>query len=152
MDQTTYERWWQLHLQVAKGEELDAAEQDIYAAGLLDLNAEEEKTPWENSNLTMLRRLRTEVESLETTHAQLQAKSRRLDRQIWTLEGAYMVLTGRELSANTLSYLTSLLAVLKKTEHNGSQKRDEETLWKKRICLIPRVSFVQPLAETLKRP
>jgi len=98
MDQTTYERWWQLHLQVAKGEELDAAEQDIYAAGLLDLNAEEEKTPWENSNLTMLRRLRTEVESLETTHAQLQAKSRRLDRQIWTLEGAYMVLTGRELS------------------------------------------------------
>ena len=98
MDQTTYERWWQLHLRVARGEELDAAEQAIYAAGSMDMDAEEGKTPLENSNLTLLRRLRTEVESLETTHAQLQAKSRRLDRQIWTLEGAYMVLTGRELS------------------------------------------------------
>ena len=98
MDQTTYERWWQLHLRVAKGEELGAAEQAIYTAGVTDLDAEEGQTPGENSNLTLLRRLRTEVESLETTHAQLQAKSRRLDRQIWTLEGAYMALTGRELS------------------------------------------------------
>jgi hypothetical protein len=54
MDQTTYERWWQLHLRVAKGEELDAAEQAIYAAGLMELDAEEEKTQWENSNLTGL--------------------------------------------------------------------------------------------------
>ena len=98
MNQTTHERWWQLHLRVAKGEELDAAERAIYAAGLKDLDAEDEKTRWENSNLTMLRRLRAEVESLETTLAQLQTRSHRLDRQIWTLEGAYMVLTGLELS------------------------------------------------------
>jgi|GEM_PF-1938875 len=97
MDQTTYERWWQLHLRAAKGEELDAAERAIYTAGLMELDTEE-KTQLENSNLTMLRRLRAEVESLETTHAQLQARSQRLDRQIWTLEGAYRVLTGLELS------------------------------------------------------
>ena len=98
MDQTTYERWWQLHLRVAKGEELDAAERVIYAAGLTELDAEE-KTQWENGNLTMLRRLRAEVESLETAHAQLQVRSQHLNRQIWTLEGAYMALTGLELSS-----------------------------------------------------
>ncbi len=98
MDQTAYERWWQLHFRVAKGEELDSAEQAIYAAGLMEMDADEGKTQWENSSLAMLRRLRAEVERLETTHAQLQTKSRRLDRQIWTLEGAYMMLTGRELS------------------------------------------------------
>ena len=38
------------------------------------------------------------VERLEMTHAQLQARSHRLDRQIWTLEGVYMSLTGLELS------------------------------------------------------
>jgi len=97
MDQTTYARWLQLHVRVAKGEELDAAERAVYEAGLMDLDAEE-KTQWENSDLTTLRRLKAEVESLETTHVQLQAKSHRLDRQIWTLEGAYMVLTGLELS------------------------------------------------------
>jgi len=97
MDQTTYARWWQLHVQVARGEELDAAERAIYEAGLMDLDAEE-KTQWEDSDLTTLRKLKAEVESLETTHVQLQVRSHRLDRQIWTLEGAYMVLTGLELS------------------------------------------------------
>ena len=106
MDQTTYERWWQLHLRVAKGEELDAAERVIYAAGLTELDVEE-KTQWENGNLTMLRRLRAEVESLETTRAQLQARSHHLDRQIWTLEGAYMALTGLELSSQ--GYAPSLI-------------------------------------------
>ena len=95
MDQTTYMRWWQLHLRVAQGEELDAAERVIYAAGLTELDAEE-KTQWEDGNLTMLHRLRAEVESLETAHAQLQARSQSLNRQIWTLEGAYMALTGVE--------------------------------------------------------
>ena len=50
MDQTTYERWWQLHLRVAQGEELDAAERVIYAAGLTELDAEE-KTQWEDGSL-----------------------------------------------------------------------------------------------------
>ena len=97
MNQTTYARWWQLHVRVAKGEELDAAERAIYEAGLMDLDAEE-KTQWEDSDLTTLRRLKAEVESLETIHVQLQVKSSRLDRQIWTLEGAYMMVTGLELS------------------------------------------------------
>jgi len=97
MDQTTYEKWWRLHLRVARGEELDAAERSIYEAGVMDLDAEE-KTRWENSDLRTLRMLKAKVESLETIHTQLQSRSHRLDRQIWMLEGAYMMLTGLELS------------------------------------------------------
>ena len=97
MDQTTYMQWWQLHLRVARGDELDAAERATYEAGLIDLDAEE-KAQWTDGDLTRLRRLKAEVDSLQTTYVQLQARSQRLDRRIWTLEGAYMALTGLELS------------------------------------------------------
>lgn len=97
MDQITYERWWQLHLRVARGNEMDAAEQAVYEAGLIELDAEE-KVQWTDSDLMRLRRLKAEVEGLQTTHLQLQTTSQRLERQIWTLEGAYMALTGLELT------------------------------------------------------
>ena len=92
MDQTTYMQWWQLHLRVARGDELDAAERATYEAGLIELDAEE-KTQWTDGDLIRLRRLKAEVESLQSTRVQLQAKSRRLDRQIRTLEGAYVALS-----------------------------------------------------------
>ena len=98
MEQATYARWWQLHLSVARGEKLDTTEQALYEAGLSGLDTEETAL-WEDANLTALRRLRAEVERLETSHAQLQSRSRNLDRQIWMLEGAYMGLTGLELSS-----------------------------------------------------
>ena len=91
MDQTTYMRWWQLHLRVARGDELDAAERATYEAGLIELDTEE-KTQWTDGDLIRLRRLKAEVESLQSTRVQLQAKSRRLDRQIRTLEGASCIL------------------------------------------------------------
>ncbi len=104
MDQTTYERWWQLHLQAARGAALGPTERAAYEAGLVALDSEEQ-AQWGDTDLALLRRLRTEVERLETTHAQLQARSQRLDRQIWTLEGAYMSLTGQQLSKQ--SYVAS---------------------------------------------
>ena len=97
MDQKTYERWWQLHLSVARGEVLEVSEQVLYQAGLEELDAEE-KASWEDENLRTLRKLKAEMEQLERGHAELQSKSRTLDRQIWLLEGAYMGLTGLELS------------------------------------------------------
>lgn len=100
MDQTTYERWWQLHLQVARGMTLSPTERAAYEAGLVALDSEDE-TPAANTDLALLRQLRAEVEKMEMTHAQLQAKSQRLDRRIWTLEGAYMSLTGLELSSQS---------------------------------------------------
>ena len=104
MDQTTYERWWQLHLKAARGGALDPTERALYEAGLATLDSEEQ-AQWADTDLALLRQLRAEVERLETTHAQLQARSQRLDRQIWTLEGAYMSLTGLELGKQ--GYVTS---------------------------------------------
>lgn len=100
MDKATYQQWWQLHIRAARGESLSAGEQAIYEAGLAELDAEE-KLLREDANLHLLRRLKAEVERLEATHAQLQAKSQRLDRRIWMLEGAYMGLTGLELSSQS---------------------------------------------------
>ena len=98
MEQSTHERWWQLHVRTAKGEDLDPGERETYEAGLSDLDADEKKQ-MKNGDLLMLRRLKSEVENLETTNAQLQARTHRLDRQIWTLEGACMALMGLELSS-----------------------------------------------------
>ena len=104
MDQATYARWWSLHARAARGENLDTAERAAYEAGLANLDADE-KIAWGDDAVTLLRQLRSEVERLEQAHAQLQARSQQLDRQIWTLEGAYMSLTGFELSSQ--GYATS---------------------------------------------
>jgi hypothetical protein len=98
MDETTYARWWQFHLRVARGENLDAAEQAAYDEGLAALDLEEQ-SQLRDTDLARLRQLKAEVERLETDHARLESMSHRLDRQIWTLEGAYMVLTGLELGS-----------------------------------------------------
>lgn len=100
MDHAIDQQWWQLHIRAAKGESLSAGEQAVYEAGLAELDAEEQLL-WQDANLDLLRRLKAEVERLEATHAQLQATSQRLDRRIWTLEGAYMGLTGLELSSHS---------------------------------------------------
>lgn len=100
MDQIAYQRWWQLHIRVARGESLGVDEQALYEAGLTELDIEE-KRQWEDAGLELLRQLKAEVEGLEAAHAQLQARSQRLDRRIWTLEGAYMSLTGLELSSQS---------------------------------------------------
>lgn len=100
MDKTAYQRWWQLHIRVARGENLSVDEQAVYEVGLTELDGEE-KPQWQDAGLELLRQLRAEVEGLEAAHTQLQARSQRLDRQIWTLEGAYMGLTGLELSSQS---------------------------------------------------
>lgn len=91
---------WQLHIRAASGESLSTGEQAVYEAGLAELDAEDQLL-WEDANLDLLRRLKAEVERLEAAHGQLQANSQRLDRRIWTLEGAYMGLTGLDLSSQS---------------------------------------------------
>ena len=98
MDETQYQRWWQWHLRVARGERLDPAEQAEYEAGL-DLLDQQEKDQFEPDNLTMLRRVRAQVEQLRAVQAQLLAKSARLDERIAALEEAYRALTGYELAS-----------------------------------------------------
>jgi hypothetical protein len=55
-----YERWWQLHLRVARGETLSAPEQVAYQAGLDQLDQEEAQG--EPEGLVALRILRTQIE------------------------------------------------------------------------------------------
>ncbi len=82
MDQASYQPWWQLHIRVARGASLSTGEQAVYDAGQAELDAEE-MLLWQDANLDLLRRLKAEVDRLEAAHAQLQAKSQRLDRRIW---------------------------------------------------------------------
>ncbi len=98
MSEKEDERWWQLHLRVCLGETLDAAEQAVYAEGLANRDAAE-RSQLHAADLAELQRLKAEVAKLEANRARLEAKSDWLNRQIWTLEGAYMVLTGFQLSS-----------------------------------------------------
>lgn len=97
MDEKTYKQWWQLHLRVARGETLTPAEQIEYDTGLEALD-KEEKEQLQPDSLNALRRLRTQVEQLQSTHAHLSAESARLDKRIAILEKAYQALTGYQLA------------------------------------------------------
>ncbi len=98
MSETYNEHWWHLHLRASKGETLNAAERGLYEEGLANMDAAE-RSRVHAADLAELQRLKLEVEGLEATRVRLEAKSDWLDRQIWTLEGAYMILTGFQLSS-----------------------------------------------------
>lgn len=98
MDDVRYQRWWQLHVRVARGETLNPVERAEYEAGLEALDREE-KEQLRPGNVTTLRKLRAQVEQLRRVHAELLAKSARLDERIMALERAYRALTGYELAS-----------------------------------------------------
>ncbi|HXG09934.1 MAG TPA: hypothetical protein VNK04_09110 [Gemmataceae bacterium] len=84
MDQTTYQRWWALHLRVARGERLTAEEQAIYDAGCSEFDREE----LSKFNLTALKRAREALAALKTEEAHLREQSERLEAEITRLESA----------------------------------------------------------------
>jgi len=88
MDDARYQRWWRLHLRVARGETLNPTERAEYEAGVEVLD-QEEKEQLKPESVTTLRKLRARVEQLRRVHAELLAKSARLDEQIVALERAY---------------------------------------------------------------
>ena len=98
MSETYNERWSHLHLRVSKGETLNAAERGLCEEGLANMDAAE-RSQLHSADLAELRRLKLEVEKLEATRVRLEVKSDWLDRRIRTLEGAYMILTGVQLSS-----------------------------------------------------
>ena len=57
MNQTAYEKWWKLHLQVARGENLNKDERAAYESGLQELDSEE-KQQWKDGSLAELRKLK----------------------------------------------------------------------------------------------
>jgi predicted RNase H-like nuclease (RuvC/YqgF family) len=99
MDDQIYQHWWQLHVRVARGEKLSPLEQMEYDRGLQVLDREE-RQELEAGDRAGLRKLRAQIEQLQTENVQLRARSARLDRQIRTLERAYGKLTGYELASD----------------------------------------------------
>lgn len=84
MDQATYQRWWPLHLRVARGEELSAEERPLYEAGLRQV----EQDDLSAVSATAIQEARAAVAVLETEHAALVARRRQLDEEIASLEKA----------------------------------------------------------------
>ncbi len=99
MATSDYERWWQLHLRVARGETLSAPEQVVYQAGLDPLDHEEAQG--EPEGLVALRTLRAQIERQTAVHAQRVGRSAQLDPQIAALERTYQQLTGYDLAVDT---------------------------------------------------
>ena len=99
MAASAYERWWQLHLRVARGETLSAQEQTAYQAGLDRFDREE--ACFEPEGLAELRTLRAQIEQRDAVHTQLSERSAQLDRHIAALEQVYQQLMGYELAMDT---------------------------------------------------
>jgi hypothetical protein len=82
MDEPAYRAWWALHLRVARGESLDAADRAAYEAGLKQLHREERLEHGAES----LRRARATVQTLEAEHTRLHGQRERLDAEIAAME------------------------------------------------------------------
>ena len=94
-----YEQWWQLHLRVATGEALADKEKMMYQVGL-ELLEHEEATQLSRDDLSLLRSLRTRMQTLVQLQNKLLMQSARLDEKITELERTYQQLTGFDLAVD----------------------------------------------------
>ena len=102
METIEFEKWWQLHLRVAKREMLADEELRLYNAGLEEQHTTENDI---NANLIeRLQRLRGELDALASENNELHSQQEELDQKIVALESAYQHLTGQPLTST--SYAT----------------------------------------------
>lgn len=81
MDQTTFQRWWEIHLQVARGLSLSPEEKTLYEAGRQELEKEEPLREVQKA-----REVRGQLRALEGESTQLERRRLQLDREIAALE------------------------------------------------------------------
>jgi len=79
----TYQRWWQLHLRVARGERLSPAERAVYDAGRRELEDNETLEPLQNA-----KQAREELRELEEQRRGLEQRRQELDAEIAAIESA----------------------------------------------------------------
>jgi hypothetical protein len=84
MDEQTYDKWWSLHVRVAKGETLGGEEQAIYLEGQRSLRSS--SAP--EGQLDLLRRTRADIRAMEADREQLDARRSQLRDRIAVLEMA----------------------------------------------------------------
>lgn len=81
MDQAAYERWWQLHVRVARGEPLTDEDQHIYEAGRLEIEKAENF-----GGLAFAKQAREEIVALDAERVRLEQRRKQLDSEIAALE------------------------------------------------------------------
>src|SRR5580692_2998403 len=86
MDEKAYRTWWMLHIRMAKGETLDAAELSDYNAGLQQLDAEEAHIMPQESELDSLRDMRQRVLSARAEHQRLSSQYETMLNEMERLE------------------------------------------------------------------
>ncbi len=83
MDQAEYERWWQLHIRVARGESLTSAENRAYEVGRLEL----EKTEG-FGELAAAKQAREQLVALDAERDRLEQRRKQLDSEIVALKSS----------------------------------------------------------------
>ncbi len=81
MDQATFQRWWEIHLRVAKGDSLNSEEQAVYDAVRQELER--------NESLQEVRSTREVLENLKALEAErskLESRRQELESEIAALE------------------------------------------------------------------
>jgi uncharacterized coiled-coil protein SlyX len=95
MDEQQHKTWWELHRRISKGETLSGADNQIYLAGLAELEAEE----WANlpKAAEALRPLRERLRQLIEHNQNLAEEESTLRQRAAELEKQYLTLTGEPL-------------------------------------------------------
>ena len=81
MDQTVFQRWWDMHVRVAKGVSLNPEEQAFYDSGREELQRDEQL-----QDVPRMREDREKLQALEAEREQLESRRRKLEREIADLE------------------------------------------------------------------
>ena len=93
IDQQTYQRWWNLHLRVARGDKLDSADQAFYESVRQQPEGEETL----RALAPDLGALQAVIKSLESEHSGLEARRRQLETEIAALESSLRKSIGQPL-------------------------------------------------------
>ncbi len=83
MDETTWQRWWKLHLRVVRGEPLESQEQAYYEAQRQRLEQAEDLR-----ETAALREARARVNALSADQDQLQLRRQQLEAEMAAVETA----------------------------------------------------------------
>lgn len=84
MNQVDYDRWWPLHLSVARGEPLSESDQQLYICGLSELQQSEEP----QIDFGLLETARRVIADLERQGVSLRARRDALESEIAATEAA----------------------------------------------------------------
>jgi hypothetical protein len=81
VDQAAFQRWWEMHLRLARGHVLNAEERALYEAGRQELERDERL-----QELQTTKQARERLQALEAERSQLERRRLQLESEIAALE------------------------------------------------------------------